>query len=143
MEYYGKDPKPYRGIGFFVFFLVLVPVLVFWLVFVIFKNYNDAPVNIVFNFSIFLACLVGTLFYLVAIFKGSFEDLNRAWRERIKEFFEEVKITPKGAFKSYFASFYNDGGIILVILYTWMIVLVVVGIINFFIVRAWYLTLDL
>ena len=143
MEYYGKDPRPYRGIGFFALFLVLVPISIFFLVYVIFTNYNDSPKDVVFNFAVFLACLVGTLFNLIALFKGSFEDLLRAWRERLKEFFEEVRITPKGAFKSYFVSFYHDGGIILVIFFAWTIIMVVVGVITFFNVRAWYLTLDL
>ena len=143
MEYYGKDPRPYHGIGFFAFFLVFVPIMTFILVYVIFKNYNDAPLDVVFNFALFLATLVGTLFNLVAIFKGSFEDLHRAWRERIKDFFEEVRITPKGAFKSYFASFYTDGGIILLIFYTWTITMIVIGVISFFNVYNWYLTLDL
>ena len=143
MEYYGKDPKPYHGIGFFAFFLVLVPILTFVLVYVIFKNYNDSPLDVVFSFSLFLASLVGTLFNLVALFKGSFEDLLRAWWERIKNFFEEVRITRKGAFKSYFSSFYYDGGIILLIFFAWTIIMVVVGVISFFNVYSWYQTLDL
>ena len=143
MEYYGKDPRPYHGIGFFAFFLVLVPVLVFILVYTIFSNYHDSPQDVVFHFALFIAALVGTLFNMVAIFKGSFEDLFRAWRERIRDFFEEVRITPKGAFKSYFASFYNDGGIILVIFFAWSIIMIVIGVIGFLNVYAWYQTLDL
>ena len=143
MEYYGKDPRPYHGIGFFAFFLVLVPILVFILVYKIFIGYNDSPKDVVFHFSIFLACLVGTLFNLVALFKGSFADLVRLWWERIKDFFEEVKITPKGAFKSYFASFDNDGGIILAIFFSWTLAMIVIGVLSFFNVYAWYQTLDL
>lgn len=141
MEYDGKDPRPYHGIGFFAFFLVLVPVLVFTLAYVVFTNYHDSPQRVVLNFSLMLAAIVGTLFNLIAIFKGFADDLLRAWIERIKDFFEEVRITPKGAFKSYFASFYNDGGIILIIFFGWMIACIVVGLIGFFNVYAWFQTL--
>lgn len=143
MEYYGKDPRPYHGIGFFAIFLVFTPVFVFFLTYFIFLEYNDSPKEIVFSFSLFLASLVGTLFNLIAIFKGSFEDLFRAWWERIKDFFEEVRITPKGAFKSYFVSSYSDGGIILFIFFAWTITMIVVGVLSFLNVYAWYQTLNL
>lgn len=141
MEYYGKNPRPYHGIGFFVFFLILPVILVFALVYATFMEYNDAPHDVILSFSLFLSAVVGTLLNIITIFRGFVEDLMRAWWERVKEFFDEVRITPKGAFKSYFVSFYNDGGIILVIFYAYMITLIVIGVIGFFNVRAWYLTL--
>ena len=143
MEYYGKDPRPYHGIGFFAFFLVLVPILVFILTYVTFTEYNDSPQDVVFHFSLFIAALVGTLFNMITIFRGFVADLARSWWERVKEFFEEVRITPKGAFKSYFVSFYNDGGIILVIFFGWMATCIVIGLIGFFHVYEWYQTLNL
>ncbi len=143
MEYYGKNPKPYKGIGFFVVFLVLPPILIFALVYTRFTEYNDAPQDVVISFSLLLSCIIGTLINLISIFRGLIEDLLRLSRERLKEFFDEVTITPKGAFKSYFFSFYHDGGIILVIFFTYMIALIVIGILGFINVYNWVQSLDL
>ena len=142
MEHYGKNPRYYRGLPFFVIFLVLPPILIFLFVYFKFAPYNDAPKDVVVWFSILLSTIIGSLINVISIMKGLIGDLIKHWFDRIKEFFEDVRITPKGAFKSYFFSFYHDGGIILVIFFLYWIALIILGVIGFINVRAWFLTLD-
>ena len=142
MEYYGKNVRHYRGIGFFAFFLVLVPIVTFVFIYNIVDYYDDSPQNVLINFSLFVAAFVGFGCNVISAFRGLIEDLMRSWFERIKDFFEESRISVKDAFKSYFTSFYNEGGIILLIYFLWTIALIVTGVISFINVYNWYLSYE-
>ena len=139
MDYYGKEPRPYHGIGIFVFFLVLVPIATFIFIYNVVNYYDDSPQHIIILFSLFITGIVETLFNIISILRGLIADLIRAWFERIKNFFEDLQISFKVAVKSYFASFYLDGGIILAIFFIWMIAWIVIGLVSFLNVYNWYL----
>lgn len=143
MDYYGKEPRPYHGIGIFVFFLVLVPIATFIFVYKIIDHYDSAsPQNMIIMFSLFVTGAVETLFNIISILRGIIADLIRSWFERIKNFFEDLQISLKEALKNYFTSMYLDGGIILAIFFTWMIAWIVVGVVSFINVYNWYLVYD-
>ena len=75
MEEVGKIKYPYRGIGFAIFFMILVPVVVFLLGFFNFGRKNDIDTLVVINLSLIFAGAAAIIFNLLCIFAGDLKDL--------------------------------------------------------------------
>ena len=138
----GKNPRPYRGIVFTIFFMMLFPALCYLLIYVIFKSYNDVPESVIIDICFALAGLIATLFNGICILTGLFKGLIGPMIERIKDLFEDLSLKTKGAFKNYIASFYIDGGILLWFFILWMIFCLVASIIGFVHLVDWFQTLE-
>ena len=138
MEELGKNPRPYRGIGFILFFLALVPAVVFTLIYFVLeiRTYYSGMINV--YMSLAITGVVATLFNFICVLCGLFKNLIRPLGERIRDFIDDVKITPKEAFKDYFYAFYRDGGILLWILILWIIFCMLVSAFGFIKFFEWY-----
>lgn len=138
MEYNAKKKSVYKGIGIVFFFLLLVPIAMFFFFRLIFITYTDHPSDIIIYMSLGFGGTVGTLFCLICLITGLISDLLSKMFKRIGNLFSNIKIFKGKAIKWYFEDYWRNGGIIIFLFFLWLAICAfsaVFGFINFF---SWY-----
>lgn len=109
MEYTGKNKSPYYGVWQTCLLLIIVPIALFAGIYFIFEKYQ--------NYSKIINCYgamgigfgVGSLFHISCIIAGLFKGLFSIVINRIAEFFSNLSISFKFAFKLYIEDLKTNG----------------------------------
>ena len=101
MEYQGKNQDPYKGVIIQVSILLIIPLLVFCLLYLLFTKWTDYSRYEVISVSMAFGYGIGTLFFLSCVLSGLFKGTFIVVVDRIKEFFGNLKISFKFACRYY------------------------------------------
>ncbi len=99
---YKPERSPYKGQLLTILFLILPPILlcaVFYSAFQLFQGRFGADYN--WNSAKMFGCGISVLFHCMCWMTGAFKRDFRIVKARIKEFFADLLILPKLAFKGY------------------------------------------
>ena len=101
MEFQGKEQNQYKGILVQIIILILIPLLVFGLLYLLFTKWTDYSKNEVLAMSMAFGFGIGTLFFLSCAIAGLFKGTFIVIINRIREFFGNLKISFKFALRYY------------------------------------------
>lgn len=126
MEHTGKNQSPYKGLTWSLFFMIIVPVSLYFLVFGAAKAIATKMstqecnlIGLIFGFG------CGFLFHLSLIISGLLTDSFKAVCARIGHFFENLKVSRKFAFKYYWFELKDTGFVFWFYFITIVVVLLV------------------
>ncbi len=117
MEVEETRKSPYHGMWVIASLLVAVPAAIFGIIFtvcnseVIGRGGEEAL-----STAAFFSGLIGVLFDLMLLISGVFAPSFQVTKTRLKDFFADLSIGPKLAFKFYFSSMATDGVVFLIYL---------------------------
>ena len=111
MEHNGKNQSPYKGLTWSLFFMIIVPVLLYLLVFGAAKGIAGAKmstkecnlIGLMFGFG------CGFLFHLSLIIAGLITESFKVVCVRIGHFFQNLRVSGKFAFKYYWFELKDTG----------------------------------
>ena len=135
MEYVGKNKSPYYGVFLSSLLLIIVPILSFLLFFSIMNRYPDLNDQEVIYTSLFFGCGVAWIFQCSCVLAGLLKGTFKVVIDRLKEFFGNLSISIKFAFKYYWENIKSEGVVfwIYFIIINSTLALAIYGGVNYFI----------
>ncbi len=109
MEYEGKTKSPYKGVFGSALLLAIVPVILYFLVFLVVSKFKNQAKEITVNFSLMIGVGSGLLFQLTCILSGLIKGTFKVVVNRVKNFFSNLSINFKFAIKYYWEDIKSEG----------------------------------
>ena len=109
MEYDGKNQSPYHGFILSCIALIIVPCLLFLLVYSVVNKYSNLSKELTIYTAMGFGFCAGTLFHISCIIAGLFKGNFMVVVRRIGEFFSNFCISKKLAFKLYKEDIIENG----------------------------------
>ena len=109
MEYEGKNKSPYYGIWQSAVLLTLAPFIMFVFFKVIFHLYTKMTPDQILYSSLAFGAGIASIFQLSCVVAGLFKGTLKVVLLRLKEFFGNLSISVKFAFKYYFENIKQEG----------------------------------
>ena len=109
MEYEGKNKSPYYGVWQSALFLTIAPILMYFFFKIIFIKYSRMSANQIHYSSLAFGCGVAFLFQFSCVIAGLFKGTLKVVLRRLKEFFSNLTISIKFAYKYYFENIRQEG----------------------------------
>ena len=109
MEHFGKEKSPYHGVVLSSIFLVIIPLFLFWLFRTLMLKYQNYPVDFTTISALTLGFGVGFIFQFSCVIAGLMKGTFQAVLKRAINFFDNISISPKLAFKCYLADLKEYG----------------------------------
>ena len=133
MEHEGKKKNPYKGIYIGFIFVILVPIVFYFLFYAVLNRVGNTPIMAVYM-SLTFAGLIGVLFDAICIISGLITDLFVNFFRRIKNTLTYFRPFEKGSYSFYFRQFIEGGGPLLwifLLLFAATAVMAIFGAVNF------------
>lgn len=109
MEHFGKEKSPYHGVLLSSILLGLVPILLFLLFRGLIIKYQKFEEDFNTYSAMVIGFGVGFIFQFACIFAGLTKGTLAVVIRRVSEFFSNLSISAKFAFKCYFADVKENG----------------------------------
>lgn len=109
MEYEGKNKSPYYGVWQTALLLTAAPFLMTLFFKAIFDKYSKMTDPQILFSAMAFGCGVAFMFQLTCIIAGLFKGTLTVVIKRLKEFFGNLSISAKFAFKYYFENIKEEG----------------------------------
>ena len=109
MEHEGKNQRPYKGVLLSSLILIGVPALLFLIVFLVVKKYGHMAKDITLYFSMMIGIGCGLLFQVSCVLCGLLKGTFKVVVNRVKNFFSNLSVNFKFAFKYYIEDIKTDG----------------------------------
>ena len=109
MEYEGKEQSPYKGVLGSSIFLIVIPTLLFLLVFGVINKFSNRPRVENINASLMFGVGCGFIFQLSCILMGLFKGTFKVVINRVKNFFSNLTINFKFAITYYWEDIKSEG----------------------------------
>lgn len=132
MEYQGKEQSPYRGIVISSCLLIGFSLVFYGLFLLVFNKWTDHSSQEVNAMSMTFGFGIGTLFFLGCAIAGLFKGTFKVVINRVAEFFGNLSISIKIAFRYYFINIKEYGVVfwIYFLIFVFDVTMTVIGIIN-------------
>ncbi len=113
----GRKKSPYHGIVLSCFLLIIVPIAMYFFMVLVFKKFDKNPHEELNTYTcIVLGVGVGFLFQLSCIFGGLFRGTFSVVVKRVVNFFDNLTISFRFAWKMYVDELKEDGVVFWIIL---------------------------
>ena len=109
MEHTGKENSPYKGIWWSLFFLIFVPVILYFTIFGAAKAISKMSTIECRYIALMFGFGVGSLFHMTLILSGLIKESFIAVCVRVGHFFQNLKVNAKFAFKYYWFELKDTG----------------------------------
>lgn len=104
-----KKQSPYRGFWVILFFLITIPMGLFAVVKAVLDEYSTYSPALDMATAKALGCGFGFLFHMICVLSGILEAGWDALKYRLREFAENLIVSPGYAFRTYLEDMRDDG----------------------------------
>lgn len=132
MEYQGKDQSPYHGIVLSSCLLIGFSLVFYGLFLLVFTKWTDHPFNESNAMSMAFGFGTGTLFFLSCAISGLFKGTFKVVINRIGEFFGNLSVSVKIAFRYYIVNIKEYGVVfwIYFLIFVFDVTMTLIGVFN-------------
>ena len=109
MEYEGKNKSPYYGVWQSALLMIVAPVAMYFFFKIPFVTYSKMSKEEIHCCSLAFGCGVAFLFQFSCVQAGLFKGTLKVVINRLKEFFGNLSISVKFAYKYYFENIKEEG----------------------------------
>ena len=109
MEYEGKNKSPYYGVWQSALLMIAAPVAMYFFFKIPFVTYSKMSKEEIHYCSLAFGCGVAFLFQFSCVIAGLFKGTLKVVINRLKEFFGNLSISVKFAYKYYFENIKEEG----------------------------------
>ena len=104
-----KRQSPYRGMWVALLLLIIPPLLCYGIVSGVLERFSRSSDALDLATSKALGCGIGGLLHMICILSGLLTPGWEALKYRVREFFENLIVSPGYAFSTYWEDMRNDG----------------------------------